>query len=152
VTAEELLAGLEGAGGEGAPTREGDRASARAGVRAPGRAGVRALSPIDARAGERYRGEVEPFDPVAGHIPGARSVPYGEIAPGGRYLPPDELRRRLRTEGEAVAYCGSGVSATTLVLASEVAGLPVPRLYPGSWSEWAGRGLPVERGEPVDRR
>jgi thiosulfate/3-mercaptopyruvate sulfurtransferase len=103
------------------------------------------LTPLDARAGERFRGEVEPIDPVAGHIPGASSIPSAEIAPDGRFLPADELRRRLETPTEAVAYCGSGISACTLVLAAEAAGLPAPRLYPGSWSEWSTRGLPVER-------
>ena len=101
---------------------------------------------LDARAGERFRGETEPMDPVAGHIPGARSVPFAELAPDGRFLAPAELRSRLETPGEAVAYCGSGVSACMLVLAAEAAGLPPPRLYPGSWSEWSRRGLPVERG------
>ena len=68
--------------------------------------------------------------------PGA---PAADIAGAG------ELRERLGAEGEAVAYCGSGVSACTRVLAAEAAGLPRPRLYPGSWSEWSGLGLPVER-------
>jgi thiosulfate/3-mercaptopyruvate sulfurtransferase len=106
---------------------------------------------LDARAPERYRGEVEPVDAVAGHIPGAVNVPFAEIAPGGRFLPPDELRARLeaagvRPGGDAVAYCGSGVTAAVIVLAAEVAGIGPVRLYPGSWSEWSGRGLPVERG------
>ena len=98
------------------------------------------LTLIDARAAERYDGRVEPVDPVAGHIAGAANVPFGELALGGRYLPPAELRERLEQagateEGEFVAYCGSGVSACTLVLAAELAGLRA-RLYPGSWSEW----------------
>jgi thiosulfate/3-mercaptopyruvate sulfurtransferase len=105
---------------------------------------------LDARAPERYRGEVEPIDPVAGHIPGAANVPFAELAPGGRFLAPDELRARFEAAGaapgrELVAYCGSGVTACVLLLAAEVAGLGAGRLYPGSWSEWSGRGLPVER-------
>ena len=125
-------------GGAGAPTGAGDSAAAG-----------RAL--LDARAPERYRGEVEPVDPVAGHIPGAVNVPFAELAPGGRFLPPAELRARLeaagvRSGGDAVAYCGSGVTAAVLVLAAEVAGIGPVRLYPGSWSEWCARGLPVERG------
>jgi len=106
---------------------------------------------LDARAPERYRGEVEPIDPVAGHIPGARSLPFAEIAPNGRFLPPDALRERFEAVGvrsgdDAVAYCGSGVTSAVLVLAAEAAGIGGVRLYPGSWSEWSGRGLPVERG------
>jgi thiosulfate/3-mercaptopyruvate sulfurtransferase len=100
---------------------------------------------LDARAPERYRGEVEPIDPVAGHIPGALNMPFGELAPGGRFRPPEELRARFEAKGvhsgdEAVAYCGSGVTACVLVLAAEVAGIGATRLYPGSWSEWCLRG------------
>jgi thiosulfate/3-mercaptopyruvate sulfurtransferase len=106
---------------------------------------------LDARVPERYRGEVEPIDPVAGHIPGAVNVPFMELAPDGRFLPPDELRARFETAGvasgdDAVAYCGSGITACVVVLAAEVAGIGAARLYPGSWSEWSGRGLPVELG------
>jgi thiosulfate/3-mercaptopyruvate sulfurtransferase len=103
------------------------------------------LTLVDARARERYEGESEPIDPMAGHIPGARNAPFAELAPGGRYLPPAELRARLEPQsgGEVVAYCGSGVSACTVVLAAELAGLPA-RLYPGSWSEWCARGGEVE--------
>ncbi|HEX6457419.1 MAG TPA: sulfurtransferase [Thermoleophilaceae bacterium] len=105
---------------------------------------------VDARAPERYAGRSEPIDPLAGHIPGAANVPFGELAPGGRYLPRHELRERLERAGaggseEIVAYCGSGVSACTVVLAAEIAGLPA-RLYPGSWSEWCARGGEVETG------
>jgi thiosulfate/3-mercaptopyruvate sulfurtransferase len=108
-----------------------------------------ALSLVDARAPARYAGRSEPIDPVAGHIPGAANVPFAELTPGGRYLPAAELRLRLaRAAGddELVAYCGSGVSACTVVLASEVAGRPA-RLYPGSWSEWCARGGPAETDE-----
>lgn len=106
---------------------------------------------LDARVPERYRGEVEPIDPVAGRIPGALNLPFGELAPEGRFLAPDELRARFEAAGvrsgdEAVAYCGSGVTACVLVLAAEAAGIGPARLYPGSWSEWVARGLPVERG------
>jgi thiosulfate/3-mercaptopyruvate sulfurtransferase len=105
---------------------------------------------LDARAPERYRGEVEPIDPVAGHIPGAVNLPFAELAPDGRFLPAEDLRARFEAAGaapgrELVAYCGSGVTACVLLLAAEVAGLEPGRLYPGSWSEWSGRGLPAER-------
>ena len=99
---------------------------------------------LDARAAERFRGETEPVDPVAGHIPGATSLPSSELAPAGRFRSPDELRGRLGSE-PFVAYCGSGVTACNLVLAAELAGVEA-RLYPGSFSEWSRRGLPVERG------
>jgi thiosulfate/3-mercaptopyruvate sulfurtransferase len=92
---------------------------------------------LDARAPERYRGENEPIDPVAGHIPGARNLPYMEAA-----RVPDDL---LATEDEVVVYCGSGVTACVNVLALERGGVSA-KLYPGSWSEWSSRGLPVERG------
>ena len=105
------------------------------------------LALVDARAPERYAGETEPMDPAAGHIPGARNVPFAQVAPGGRYLDSKELRARLAREdgGEIVAYCGSGVSACTVVLAAEVAGVPA-RLYPGSWSEWCVRAGAIETG------
>ncbi len=111
---------------------------------------ARSLTLVDARARERYAGQTEPVDPVAGHIPGAGNAPVAELAPAGRYLPAGELRERLESaagggRGELVAYCGSGVSACTVVLAAELAGLDA-RLYPGSWSEWSARGLPVETG------
>jgi thiosulfate/3-mercaptopyruvate sulfurtransferase len=128
VQAEELLAAIGGEAGE------------------PSAAGGAPPALLDARAPERFRGEHEPIDPVAGHIPGARNVPFTELSPDGRFLAREELRQRLDTGGDAVAYCGSGVSACNLVLAAEAAGLARPRLYPGSWSEWSGRGLPVERG------
>ncbi|MBT2677002.1 sulfurtransferase [Streptomyces sp. ISL-14] len=97
---------------------------------------------LDARAGERYRGEVEPIDPVGGHIPGAVSAPTNEnVGADGRFLPAEELGARFRalgvSEGTAVGvYCGSGVSAAHEVLALAVAGIPAA-LYVGSWSEWS---------------
>ncbi|GAA4544556.1 MULTISPECIES: sulfurtransferase [Streptomyces] len=97
---------------------------------------------LDARAGERYRGEVEPIDPVAGHIPGAVSAPTTEnVGADGRFLPAGELRERFGglgvREGSRVGvYCGSGVSAAHEVLALAAAGIPA-ELYVGSWSEWS---------------
>jgi thiosulfate/3-mercaptopyruvate sulfurtransferase len=102
-----------------------------------GRLGSNGLVVLDARAPERFRGENEPIDPVAGHIPGARNLPYTL----GLDLPED-LRA---TEDEVVVYCGSGVTACVDVLALERGGVSA-KLYPGSWSEWSSRDLPVERG------
>jgi thiosulfate/3-mercaptopyruvate sulfurtransferase len=101
---------------------------------------------LDARTPERYRGDTEPIDPVAGHIPGAVNVPFATLAPDGRFLDPDELRDRLTAAGVSpgatvAAYCGSGVTATVVVAAAAVAGIDGVRLYPGSWSEWCALGL-----------
>ena len=121
----------------------------------PGHIARKSASPsrvlLDARAPERYRGEVEPIDPVAGRIPGAVNLPFAELAPEGRFLPREELRARFEAAGvasgeQAVAYCGSGVTACVVALAGEVAGIGATRLYPGSWSEWCALGLPAERG------
>jgi thiosulfate/3-mercaptopyruvate sulfurtransferase len=98
---------------------------------------------LDARAPARYAGLEEPIDPVAGHIHGALNTPFAELAPGGHYLPAHELAARI-PDGELVAYCGSGITACTVVLAAAVAGRDA-RLYPGSWSEWCARGLPAAR-------
>jgi thiosulfate/3-mercaptopyruvate sulfurtransferase len=112
---------------------------------------------LDARAGPRYRGEVEPIDPVAGHIPTARSAPTdGNLGEGGRFLSPAELAERFRELGadgsrEVVTSCGSGVSATHNALAMRVAGLPDPILYVGSFSDWSTAGYPVATGpDPGD--
>ncbi len=107
---------------------------------------------LDARAPERYRGEVEPLDAVAGHVPGALNRPYSASSGERGLLSPGALREvhrldRLPAGADVVAYCGSGVSAAHLVLALEVAGVPGARLYPGSWSEWSRRGLPAATGD-----
>ena len=107
---------------------------------------------LDARVEPRYRGEVEPVDPVAGHIPGARSAPTsGNVDASGRFLSPKQLRERFAglgvEPGQAVAaYCGSGVAAAQEVLALHLAGVPAA-LYAGSWSEWvADPSRPIETG------
>lgn len=111
---------------------------------------------LDARAGERYRGEFEPIDPRAGHIPGALSAPTSENVDGsGRFLPVGDLRRRFEalgiTEDAPVAvYCGSGVTAAHEVAALEIAGFRAS-LYPGSFSEWSNNPeLPVVTGNGPD--
>lgn len=103
---------------------------------------------IDARAPERWRGDVEPVDPEPGHIPGAENVPTGELLDStGRFLAPDVLATRLGpVDADTIASCGSGVTACAVILAAVAAGLPEPALYPGSYSEWVRAGLPVERG------
>ncbi len=98
---------------------------------------------IDARAGERYRGEVEPLDRVAGHVPGALNRPFGMNVRDGRFRTADELREELqpllagRPPAEAVVMCGSGVTACHLLLAFEHAGLPGARVFADSWSGWS---------------
>lgn len=97
---------------------------------------------LDARAGERYRGETEPIDPRPGHIPGAASAPWSaNLGSDGRFLPADELRRRYAalgaTERPTVAYCGSSLTATHDLLAMTLAGIDDARLYEGSWSHWS---------------
>jgi thiosulfate/3-mercaptopyruvate sulfurtransferase len=97
---------------------------------------------FDARAPARYRGEIEPIDPIAGHIAGARSLPFEQNLRDGRFLPVGELRARYEAALDgvgataAIAYCGSGVTACHTVLAATHAGLDGMRLYPGSFSEW----------------
>lgn len=106
---------------------------------------------LDARAGERYRGEQEPVDPKAGHIPGAISAPTGEnLAPNGRFRPVEELAARFRElgagQGPVGVYCGSGVTASHEIAALAIAGIEAA-LYPGSWSQWSNQpDRPVATG------
>jgi thiosulfate/3-mercaptopyruvate sulfurtransferase len=121
--------------------------TAEALARRLGRAGL-----VDARAPERFRGEVEPLDPVAGHIPGAANRFFkANLDAEGRFLPPEALRAAFEAFGTApskvVHQCGSGVTACHNLLAMEAAGLTGSALYAGSWSEWiADPARPVARG------
>jgi len=109
---------------------------------------------IDARAAPRYRGEVEPLDPVAGHIPGALNRPFAEnIGADGRFKPAAQLRAEFedllagRDPATVVHQCGSGVSAVPNLLAMHIAGFAPTALYAGSWSEWSKTpGLPTRQG------
>jgi thiosulfate/3-mercaptopyruvate sulfurtransferase len=124
----------------GMPTIDADQAAAWSGVL------------LDARAAERFRGESEPIDPKAGHIPGARNAPTGDnLDADGRFLPAARLRERFEAlgigEGTAVAaYCGSGVTAAHEVAALAIAGFDAA-LYPGSWSQWSNQDRPVATGD-----
>lgn len=109
---------------------------------------------LDARDPARFRGEVEPLDPVAGHIPGARCAPFAGNLADGAFRPVDELRARHTALlggaaiEDVICYCGSGVTAAHNVLAMQHAGLGAPALYPGSWSEWvADPARPVAQGD-----
>jgi thiosulfate/3-mercaptopyruvate sulfurtransferase len=123
---------------------------------------------LDARGVPRYRGEIEPIDPVPGHIPTALNAPTdGNVGPDGRFLPPADLaarfgslRARAADAGMAAAVdptadivtsCGSGVSACHNALALRIAGLPEPLLYPGSYSDWSRAGEPVATGPEPGR-
>ncbi len=109
---------------------------------------------IDARATPRYRGEVEPLDPVAGHIPGALNRPFTDnFGADGRFKSPSQLKAEFdqllagHAADGVVHHCGSGVSAVPNVIAMELAGYPPAALYAGSWSEWCRtEGLPVAKG------
>jgi thiosulfate/3-mercaptopyruvate sulfurtransferase len=108
---------------------------------------------LDARGAPRYRGETEPIDPVAGHIPTAINSPTDDnLGPDGRFLPPDELAARFAALGvdpssaDVVTSCGSGTSACHHSLAMRVAGLADPILYVGSYSDWSRSGEPVATG------
>jgi thiosulfate/3-mercaptopyruvate sulfurtransferase len=112
------------------------------------------LTLIDARGAARYRGEVEPIDPVAGHIPGALNRPFTDnLNADGFFKSSEELRAAFETllagrdSQTVVHHCGSGVSAVPNILAMELAGLGVTRLYPGSWSEWCNTpGMACAKG------
>jgi thiosulfate/3-mercaptopyruvate sulfurtransferase len=124
----------------GMPTIDADQAAAWSGVL------------LDARAPERFRGESEPIDPKAGHIPGARNAPTGgNLDADGRFLPAAALRERFEALGigedtAVAAYCGSGVTAAHEVAALAIAGFDAA-LYPGSWSQWSSQDRPVATGE-----
>ena len=101
------------------------------------RLGDDGLVVVDARTPERYRGEAEPVDPVAGRIPGAWNLPFADALPV-----PDPIL----AADDIVVYCGSGITACVDLLALERAGRADAKLYPGSWSDWSARGFPAERG------
>ena len=109
---------------------------------------------VDARATPRFRGDMEPLDPVAGHIPGALNRPFVlNLADNGHFKSPSQLREEFdrllagRAPASVVHHCGSGVSAIPNVLGMEIAGLGRPALFAGSWSEWCNTpGLPVAQG------
>ena len=139
------------------PPEPGDFTAAPGAMPVVDAAGAAALARdgvlLDARAAARYRGEVEPVDPVAGHIPGACSAPTAEnVDAGQRFLGPDELGDRFHALGvdgttDVGVYCGSGVTAAHEVLALELAGIRAA-LYPGSWSEWVrDPSRPVATGD-----
>ena len=109
---------------------------------------------IDARATPRFKGEVEPLDPVAGHIPGALNRPFGQnLGPDGKFKPAAQLRAEFeallgnRDPASVVHHCGSGVSANPNLIAMEIAGLGTTGLYAGSWSDWCSDpSRPVAKG------
>ncbi len=113
------------------------------------------LTVVDARAAERFRGEVEPIDPRAGHVPGAVNLPYADNLEDGRFKSPAELWARyagVARSAEIAVYCGSGVSAAHDLMALEAAGVTGARLYPGSWSDWVSHDdAPVELGPEAPR-
>lgn len=146
------LSGLLAAGAPaGMPLLDADEAAALA----------RTGTLLDARAPARYRGDTEPVDPRAGHVPGAVNAPFSEhLGPDGHWRPPTELAERFRdlgvgADGPVGAYCGSGVTACSVVLAAEYSGLRDPgrpiALYAGSWSNWsADPSRPVAIGASPD--
>ncbi|HVS15161.1 MAG TPA: sulfurtransferase [Thermoanaerobaculia bacterium] len=111
---------------------------------------------VDVRSERRYRGQIEPFDPIAGHIPGAINLPYERaLGPDGRMLPRDALRALFAPLAEVppervIVHCGSGVTACHTLLALDAAGIEVPALYVGSWSEWCRADRPLARETEAD--
>ena len=105
---------------------------------------------IDVRESERYRGVVEPIDKIAGHIPGAVNLPFSEnLDEKGFFLPQEILREKYletfkdQASENIIVHCGSGVTACHTLLAIAIAGLDIPNLYVGSWSEWSRNNLPI---------
>ncbi|MGH7758250.1 MAG: sulfurtransferase, partial [Candidatus Dormibacteria bacterium] len=167
VRAAVLDGGWDGWRGRGHPTVMGEEASRGGTFRAhdfEGWVGADELAALlrrgevvlDARSHERYLGQPSPLDPRPGHVPGATNLPWSDAYARGLVRSADELSRLLRDAGRgrvpAAAYCGSGVTACSLILALASAGVEGVRLYPGSWSEWAqDPGRPAETGEGVSR-
>ena len=106
---------------------------------------------IDVRDAYRFIGESEPIDPVAGHIPGAINIPLTEnLNVNGEFLTSNELKEKYETyfqNQEVIIHCGSGVTACHTILAMDYAGLPIPKLYVGSWSEWCRSGKTIATGD-----
>ena len=107
---------------------------------------------IDVRDPARYRGEVEPIDLIAGHIPGAKNIPFTEnLDPNGLFLPAHKLKVKNENvfgnmnSNQIIVHCGSGVTACHSLLAIAQAGLKIPKLYVGSWSEWSRNNKPIEK-------
>ncbi|WP_242928422.1 sulfurtransferase [Pontibacter vulgaris] len=112
---------------------------------------------IDVRDAARYRGETEPIDLVAGHIPGAVNIPFSSnLNQQGFYLTPEELAAKYnevlkdRNAEDVIVHCGSGVTACHTILAMDQAGLGIPKLYVGSWSEWSRSGRPMAKGKDTN--
>jgi thiosulfate/3-mercaptopyruvate sulfurtransferase len=117
------------------------------------RLGDPAWKTLDVRSRERWRGEVEPFDPVPGRIPGTVNLPFTEnLGAGGRFRPPGELRQQYLAllggtpPGNLIVHCGSGVTACHTLLALELAGLDGAALYVGSYGEWCRSSRPIGKG------
>ena len=106
---------------------------------------------VDSREAPRFRGETEPIDAIAGHVPGAVNLPFADNLDDGAFRPTGELAARfagVASDAETIVYCGSGVTACHNALAMEAAGLPLPRVYVGSWSGWSTDPTrPVAAGE-----